>query len=270
MSLDDDDRRFRPKRSDVFPIIPALLAAGVAVAAAIAAIPELREYAKGLVLAGGEAVGVQVAQSEYAAAYERLKITPLPAKLLASSKISENLGRLAREPCDRAAITGLGAGLFAAHESRKAAEVYIGFAGLCPNSDVQQSAAANILFSLGDSAKTAALTDDLIARNPTNHNYRYLRGRALANLKRYSEAAQDYQATIQLAPNPASVNENVFVELANIFAAMGRPCDAAAAIAAYVKLDLAKRNTPAAHKAIAEYLAKGCALGGAPEDSKKL
>ncbi|HYA80544.1 MAG TPA: hypothetical protein VED87_06420, partial [Methylocystis sp.] len=168
MSLDDDDRRFRPKRSDVFPIIPALLAAGVAVAAAIAAIPELREYAKGLVLAGGEAVGVQVAQSEYAAAYERLKITPLPAKLLASSKISENLGRLAREPCDRAAITGLGAGLFAAHESRKAAEVYIGFAGLCPNSDVQQSAAANILFSLGDSAKTAALTDDLIARNPTN------------------------------------------------------------------------------------------------------
>src|SRR5208337_5651927 len=97
MSLDDDDRRFRPKRLEGWPVLPAALALTVAFAAAVAAIPELREHAKGLVLAGGEAIGVTALQDEYAAAYERLKISPLPAKLLASSKISENLARLARE-----------------------------------------------------------------------------------------------------------------------------------------------------------------------------
>jgi tetratricopeptide (TPR) repeat protein len=267
MRLDDDDRSFRVKKSEGWPVLATALAITVAVAAVI---PELREYARGLVLAGGEAIGVSALQDKYAAAYKHLKIPSFPAKLLASSKISENLARLAREPCDRTAIAGLGGGLVAAHESRKAAEAYIGFAGLCPNSDHQLSAAAIILLSLSDSAKVVALTDDLIARNPTNARYRYLRGQALANLKQYAEALQDYQATIELQKNPVLLRERLFIEMANIYVAMGRPCDAAASMLAFVKLDLAKRNTPGMHKMIEEYLAKGCAQLDAPETLKRL
>src|SRR5215831_19113172 len=117
---------------------------------------------------------------------------PLPAKVLASSKVSSGLARLAREPCDKAAIFAFGEALFAAHEERTAAEAYVAFANACPNSEGEENRAAQILFQLGDSEHVIPLTDNLIAKNPVVANYRYLRGKALANVKRYAEAVDDY------------------------------------------------------------------------------
>jgi tetratricopeptide (TPR) repeat protein len=237
---------------------------------AFVAFPEFREYAKGLAFGVGDAVGIKLAGDEYSAVYQRMGIPPLPAKLLASSKISSGLAQLSREPCDKTAIFAFGEALLSAHEERRAADAYVAFAATCPNGEGEQNRAAQILFRLGDSDHVIAITDALIAKNPAIASYRYLRGQALAHLKRYDEAVEDYKSTIELNRNPRDVGEWVFVEMANIYAAMGRPCDAAMTIVAWVAIDPQIRNTLKARKMVEEYAAKGCAQNQAPKDIKNL
>jgi tetratricopeptide (TPR) repeat protein len=195
---------------------------------------------------------------------------PLSAKLVASSKISSSLARLAREPCDKTAIFTCGEALLAAHEGRKAADVYFAFAVICPNTESEQSRAAQILFQLGDSEQVIAIADGLIAKNPTAASYRHLRGKALATVKRYAEAVDDYKSAIQLYKNLRDVSERVFVEMADIYAATGRPCDAAMTILTWAAIDSSARNTVKTRKMVEEYSAKGCAQNPAPTDIKKL
>jgi tetratricopeptide (TPR) repeat protein len=270
MKLDDQDRLVPALTSDSHPFRFAALAIVVACVTALAVFPDARDFAKGLVFAAGEAVGIKPPGDEYSAVYKRLGMAPLPTRLLASSQISSGLARLAREPCDKTAIFAFGEALRAVHEERKAADAYFAFAAGCPNSDGEQNRAAQILFQLGDSEKVIAITDALIAKNPTVASLRYLRGKALANAKRYAEAVEDYKSTIELQKNPRDVGEWVFVEMANIFAAMGRPCDAATTILAWVAIDPSVRNTLNTRKMVEAYSAKGCAQNPAPTDLKNL
>jgi tetratricopeptide (TPR) repeat protein len=270
MNLDREDRIVPPLKSDSRPFLSAGLVVAVLFGAAFAFFPEFRDYAKGLAFAMGDAVGIRPMQDEYSAAYKRLGITPLSPTLLASSKISSSLGRLAREPCDKTAIFAFGEALLEVHEGRRAADAYFAFAGSCPNGEGEQNRAAQILFLLGDSEKVITIADALIANNPSVGSYRYLRGKALANVKRYAEALEDYKSTIALQKNLRDVGEWVFVELANIYAAMGRPCDAAATILAWAAIDASVRNTFKTRKIVEEYSAKGCAQAPSSTDIKKL
>jgi aspartyl protease family protein len=270
MKLTDQDRPVPVLTSDSRPFWSAALAIVMACAAALAAFPQVRDYAKGLAFTVGDAVGVTPPDSEYSAAYKRMGMAPLPARLLASSQISSGLARLGREPCDKTAIFAFGEALLAAHEERKAADAYSAFAASCPNGEGEQNRAAQILFQLGDSEKVIAITDALIAKNPAVGSYRYLRGKALANTKRYAEAVEDYKSAIQLQKDPRDVGDWVFVEMANIYAAMGRPCDAATTILAWVAIDPTVRNTLNVRKTVEAYSAKGCGQNPAPTDLKKL
>ena len=107
----------------------------------------------------------------------------------------------------------------------------------------------------------------MIAKNPAVANYRYLRGKALANVKRYAEAVDDYKSTIQLNKNPRDVGEWVFVEMANIYAAS---CDAAMTILTWAAIDASVRNTLHTRKMVEEYSAKGCEQHPVATDVKKL
>jgi thioredoxin-like negative regulator of GroEL len=80
----------------------------------------------------------------------------------------------------------------------------------------------------------------------------------------------DYKSTIELQKNPRDVAERVFVEMANIYAAMGRPCDAAVTILAWVAIDASVRSTLKTRRLVEEYSAKGCTQNPAPTDIKKL
>src|SRR5262249_26085579 len=115
-----------------------------------------------------------------------------------------------------------------------------------------------------------AITDALITGDPGIASYRYLRGRALANAKRYDDAVEDYKSTIELYKNPGDIGEWVFAELANIYATMGRPCDAVATILAWVAIDPSVRNTLSARKRVEAYSAKGCAPDRPPESERRL
>src|SRR5262245_4492829 len=151
MKLDEQDRLVRPMESSGRPILSTALAIAVAGAAAFVALPELREYAKGLAFGAGDAIGINVLGDEYSAVYQRMGISPLPAKLLASSKISSGLAQLSREPCVKRAIFAFGEALVSAREERRAADAYVAFAASCPNGEGEQNRAAQILFRLGDS-----------------------------------------------------------------------------------------------------------------------
>src|SRR5262249_22872694 len=151
-----------------------------------------------LVLSIGEAIGLRPFDGEHSAAYKHLGLPRLSAKVLASSKVSSGLARLAREPCDKAAIFTFGEALLATHEERTAANAYLAFSENCPNGEGEKNRAAQIFFQLGYSEQVIEITDSLIAKNPAVANYRYLRGKALANVKRYAEAVDDYKSTIQL------------------------------------------------------------------------
>lgn len=271
MKLDPQDRVVPALKSDRRPLWPAALAIVAACAIGTAVIPQARDYAKGLVFAAGEALGVNLLGGSYGVAYQRLGIAPLPARLLASSRISSGVERLAREPCDKTAIFAFGEALLAAHEERRAADAYAGFGASCPNGDGEKFRAAQILFGIGDSDKVIAITSALVDGNPAVVPYRYLRGKALANAKRYPEAVEDYKSSIELQKNPREIGEWVFVEMANIYAAMNRPCDAATSIMAWVAIDPPTRDTMNARKMVDTYSAKGCAPQDRPPvDVKKL
>ena len=153
----------------------------------------------------------------------------------------------------------------------RSADAYAAFAASCPNGDGEQYRAAEILFLIGDTEKVIAITSALVDRNPAVVPYRYLRGKAFAGAKRYAEAVEDYKSTIELQKDPRNIGDWVFVEMANIYAAMNRPCDAVTTILAWVAIDPSTRDTMNARKMVEAYSAKGCTPQDRPPvDVKKL
>ncbi len=172
----------------------------------------------------------------------------MPAGLAASTKISSSLAGLAKEPCDKKAIFALQGALVAAHEERIAANALLGFAANCAQNEGEEFLAADIFLRLADHEKVIAITSALIQNNPANANFHYWRGKAMAAAKRYQGALADYASTIELYKNPRDVNERVFVEMANIYVAAGRPCEAAQTIMTWVAIAPNERNTLSAKK----------------------
>jgi tetratricopeptide (TPR) repeat protein len=264
MQLDTQDRPVPELKSESRSFgIAAMAMVVLCVAAATVVVPQARDAATGLFFTIRATLGLGP-PDPYAVVYGRLGIAPLPANLRASSQISSGLERLAHEPCDKTAIFALGEGLLAAQAPREAADAYAGFAAGCPNGEGEQYRAAEILFQLGDSDKVIAIADGLVTRNPAIAAYRYLRGKARASARRYAEAVEDYKSTIELQKNPRDVGDWVFVEMANIYAAMGRPCDAATTILAWIAIDPSVRDTPTARKKAEAYSAQGCARDQPP------
>jgi tetratricopeptide (TPR) repeat protein len=268
--VDPYDRPVRPLKRDGRPFLSAIVAVALACALAFAAIPEFRDYVRRSAVIMGDAVGIRPLEDEYSSVYKRLGIPHLSAEFLASSKVSSSLMQLSREPCDKGAIFAFSEALLAAHEGRKAADAYSSFAATCPNSEGEQYRSAQIFLQLGDNEQVIALAAALIDKNPVIAPYHYLRGKAFSNVRRYAEALDDYKSAVELQKNPRDVSERVFVEMANIYAAMGRPCDSAATILAWVALDPSVRNTLQARRMIEEFSSKGCTQTPLPADIKKL
>ena len=193
------------------------------------------------------------APSEFAWLYSRLGIEPLPARLEGQADINHALRRLNGEPCDKEAIYGLGEGLVKAGERRIGANAYLGYAATCANGEGDKRRAADLLYGLGDYDQAIRLTTELIAVNPANSGYRYLRGEALAGAKRYDEALTDYANTIELFDKQRDIGEWVFLEMSNIYAALKQYCSAITPIQTYVAIDPANRNTSRMRKLILEY-----------------
>jgi tetratricopeptide (TPR) repeat protein len=270
MQVSDEDRLVLVKSSNNFFLITVVLTTLIAAAVALIAIPELRDFIQQQAYSAASFVGLAPVDHGFGDLYKKFGMAPLPAGLAASSKILPNLEKLAVEPCDKKAIFALGEALLADHDERNAADVYQGFGTVCPDGMGEEYRAAQILLLLGDNEKIIAITSDLIRKSPGIADYYYLRGKARAGAKRYGEALADYTTVVKLSKDLYNLRYEVFVEMANIYLAVGKPCEAAAIILAWVAIAPSSRNTPAAQNIIREYQAHGCQQPGVPADLKAL
>jgi tetratricopeptide (TPR) repeat protein len=264
MKVDREDR-IGPAPAREGSRVGLLLTAAVCAAGFGAlAIPSWGDLAQRGFRAAEQAVGLAPSQDAFAAVYQRLGVSSLPARAFASGDVAASLARLSRDPCDRGAIAALGGALVAAGETRLAAESLSGFARSCANAGGEGYQAGQLFLELGDAQKAVAAADALLGKNPAEPSFHYLRGKALSASGRGEEAVAEYKNAIALSRSPRDVGEWVFVELANLFATLGRPCEAAQTIVAWVAIDPAARDTLRARKLIADYSAGGCRSEAAP------
>jgi tetratricopeptide (TPR) repeat protein len=214
-----------------------------------------------------EASGMAPSQQLFAATYRQLGISALPARLFAGDRVASSLTRLAHEGCDHQAIGSLAGAFAAGGEQRLAASALMGFSLSCQGSENEQAAAGQLFLQLGDAEKALAVANALTSAKPEVANFHYFRGKALVAAGRGAEAVNEYKSTIDLSPSPRQVGEWVFLELANLYAALQQPCDAAQTIMSWVAIDPATRNTARAHKLVETYAARGCAVARKPDSS---
>jgi tetratricopeptide (TPR) repeat protein len=256
-----------PSQNYLF-IIGLFAALGI-LAAGLSTLPDFRNFATSTFYYAENLAGIEPT-ARYAGVYKKLDIAPLPAWLAVSTGISENLAALEKEPCDKKAIFALGNALDVVHETRIAANALLGFAGTCPESEGEANRAAELFFDLADTEKVITITSTLIKNNPAIADYHYLRGRALAIAKRYQEAIADYKSTIELEEDPQSLDQRVFVEMANMLMMLDSPCEAAQAISAWIAIAPSERNTLSARGLRDEYSARGCQQQAPPSAARDL
>ena len=215
-----------------------------------------------------EASGLAPSQQQFAVTYRQLGISVLPTRLFTEDRVANSLARLAHEACDHQAIGSLANALAMEGEQRLAASALMGFGLSCRNSENEEAAAGALFLQLGDAEKALAVANALTSAKPDIANFHYFRGKALIAADRRTEAVNEYKSTIDLSQSPRQVGEWVFLELANLYAALDRPCDAAQTIMSWIAIDPVTRNTARAHKLVETYAAR-CAVAPKP-DSRSL
>jgi clan AA aspartic protease (TIGR02281 family) len=196
-------------------------------------------------------------ESEFASLYKRLGIAPLPVKLEHDAEVNRGLTRLRQEACDKDAIFSLGQALQKSGYARVAANAYLGYAATCGNGEGDKYAAANILYQLADYDQVIMIMTDLIAANPSYAHYRYLRGAAFKDAKRYDEALTDYANTIELFDTRRNIGEWVFLEMSAAYAALKQYCAAITPIQTWVAIDPTSRETSKTRKLMLDYSKQG-------------
>lgn len=259
MEIDRGDRIApppSPEKSRLWIGVVAAVAGALGLAVVVA--PEFGDFLRREAYTAANAVGAPTPADEFAPVYARLEMEPLRARLVASPKISTQLAKLLREPCDKRAITALAEALIAEGEERVAARSFGGFAAACPDSAMEKGRAGELFLRIGDADTALKIANALISEQPIYADFHYLRARALFAAKRYDAAIGEYKTTIELFHDRAKVHERVFVDLANAYVAVGKPCDAAFTLFSWIALDPPRRGTPGARKRVEEYGALGC------------
>ena len=260
MFVDDDDRigPAPKRRRSRAPVLALTLL--VVVGLGLVGFPAWRQGAERTVLDAGALVGLEAAQQRFAPIYKRLGVETLPPDVFGLTGVPARSTSSRANPAT-AARWSISPRRWSRGEQRIAAQAFFGFAASCPNSQGEERRSASLFFEIGDLDKAIAIADDLVEKNPAVADYRYVRAKALASAGRNQDALADYKSAIELTRNPRDVGEWVFTEMANVFMALGQPCDAAASIAAWMALDPARRNTLREQKLRDEYLARGCSRG---------
>ena len=196
-------------------------------------------------------------KASYAGVYAELGIAPLPIAAELQPQVRNRLEQLGREPCYRAAISGLSQALLAAGYPRESATTVLGFVQRCPGSDDLLAFAYGSLIQVGDFAQALRIADQLVKAFPARSDFHYLRARASDRLNDFAGALSDYANTVQLAGNPKNLVVDVFYNMSRMYAEMGRYCDAITPIETYISFDPAKRRTLQTTRIITDYAQKG-------------
>lgn len=181
----------------------------------------------------------------------------LPEGLPANPSLSPSLAQLRREPCDQTAIFDLSDKLEVLGWRREAANVLLVFSKHCDGVPRALRVAVNILLKLSDYKKAVEVADALIEMEPYRDNGYYLRGLANERQRQFDKAIPDYITAIELFGNKSAISSVGYMNLSNVYAALGRFCDAVLPVEAWVAVNPAKNDTSQTRAMISDLWAKG-------------
>ena len=110
---------------------------------------------------------------------------------------------------------------------------------------------------LGNYQKALELSDQLVQYDPASPNYRFERGKSYEGMQRFDKALIDYITTLGLFKKIENVAAVQFYEIASMYAALNRFCEAATPLETYLSFDYPKRKSQQIDNLIAEYRNKG-------------
>lgn len=190
------------------------------------------------------------------AASDRFGIS-IPLQPSARAAVARSLDELTREKCDKVAIRGLATALEKAGHRRDAAASQVKFSDTCNGHSDSLQRAVNLYLDISDYEAAAETADKFIALNPLNDTGYFLRALAHEEGKQPEKAIDDYITAIELFTNKDTIADVSYVGLARNYDRIGRSCDAALAIEAWVGINPARHDSAKARSLIASYQAKG-------------
>jgi aspartyl protease family protein len=111
---------------------------------------------------------------------------------------------------------------------------------------------------LGEYAKAIEIINRLIELDPANANYRFSRAKTYEAMKLFERALLDDISALDLLGRPEKLDVQQFYEIATMYAQLGRFCEAATPLEAYISYDFVKRSSnPQIARLISEYRSKG-------------
>lgn len=206
---------------------------------------------------GGSVYWYYWIKRDFTSVYEQLGILSLPLNVESESEISKRLEQLSHEPCYREGVIGLAEALIGAGYPREANTSLLSFAKRCGDSEAILRRRHQALLKASDFASALDIANKLVASDPGNATYRYMRAQAYEQLKDYEAALNDYVVTLQLLGPPSRVAGFHFYNIARVYAALGRFCDAITPVETFVAFDPASRRTQQSVSMILEYSKKG-------------
>jgi tetratricopeptide (TPR) repeat protein len=178
---------------------------------------------------------------DFSSTYARLGIAPLPVNVELETEISKRLEQLGREPCYKDGMLGFADALVAAGYPREADTGLLSFAKRCGDSDAILLRRHQALLKASDFTNALGIANDLVASDPVKATYRYARAQTYEQLKDFESALHDYIVSVQLLGTPSRVAGFHFYDIARMYAALGRFCDAIAAVETFVAFSPAAR-----------------------------
>lgn len=151
-------------------------------------------------------------------AVETYHLSGVNASDLTKPDTRRALAQLSNEACNRDAMGRMAAQLDELGYRRESANTLIQFVDRCGRADGFLSAAANDLMFVSDFKGAVAISDRLIANNPSEPQYYFDRGRSYEGWQRDDAALSDYMQVLALSPNLASVTSNLFIRIADLHA----------------------------------------------------
>jgi clan AA aspartic protease (TIGR02281 family) len=201
---------------------------------------------------------------DFSPVYAQLGIAPLPLNVELGPEISKRVEQLNREPCYKDGAIGLADALTQAGYPRDADTSLLNFAKRCGDSETIQGRRHQALMKASDFTNALDVANNLIASDPIRAVYRYKRGQTYEELKDFEHALGDYLVSLQLSGTPSRVAGFVFYDIARMYAALGRFCDAITPVETFVAFDPGARRTRQSISMIAEYSRKGgCGIDNA-------
>ena len=101
------------------------------------------------------------------------------------------------------------------------------------------------------------VASEMIKINPAVPHYRFWRGQAYEGQKNYKAALSDYVSALQFSGNLSRVGLNTFFKVSQMYAAIGRPCDAITPLEMYVSYNVSRRQTDQVTKLISDWATQG-------------